>query len=174
MEHPSHPTPLLHRFTISHNATAIEYTTDQVASFTFAHQLPVGPARLEIAFEGEHNDRMNGFYRSQYKDADGNTKYMVVTQFEACDARQAFPCWDEPSVKATFSVTLVVPFALQALSNMPQMQLKHMMTAVEPDVKTVYFEKTPIMSTYVSTFVFVFVPLVMSHYFPWDTQAVGK
>lgn len=138
----------------SHNATAIEYTSDQVVSFTFAQHIPVGPARLEIDFEGEHNDRMNGFYRSQYKDAQGNTKHMVVTQFEACDARQAFPCWDEPSVKATFSVTLVVPFALEALSNMPVKEI----TAVEPDVKTVYFEKTPIMSTYVSFHCFLFAP----------------
>jgi aminopeptidase 2 len=90
---------------------------------------------------------MNGFYRSQYKDADGNDKYMVVTQFEPVDARQAFPCWDEPAIKATFSVTLVVPFALEALSNMPV----RLITAVEPDVKTVHFEKTPIMSTYVSS-----------------------
>ncbi|KAK3810368.1 MAG: peptidase family M1-domain-containing protein [Benniella sp.] len=131
----------------THNAT-FEYTAEQVVSFTFAQQIPVGPARLEIDFEGEHNDRMNGFYRSQYKDAQGNTKHMVVTQFEPCDARQAFPCWDEPSVKATFSVTLVVPFALEALSNMPV----KVITAVEPDVKTVYFEKTPIMSTYLVAF----------------------
>ncbi|KAG0220142.1 peptidase family M1-domain-containing protein [Mortierella sp. GBAus27b] len=132
----------------THVATTIEYPTDQVASFTFAHQIPEGPARLEIEFSGEHNDRMNGFYRSQYKDADGNEKYMVVTQFEPVDARQAFPCWDEPAIKATFSVTLVVPFALEALSNMPV----KLITAVEPDVKTVHFEKTPIMSTYLVAF----------------------
>lgn len=89
---------------------------------------------------------MNGFYRSQYKDKDGNVKHMAVTQFEASSARQAFPCWDEPSCKATFSVALVIPFELVALSNTPIKE----MTAVEPDVKTVYFEKTPIMSTYVS------------------------
>lgn len=89
---------------------------------------------------------MNGFYRSQYKNKEGETKHMAVTQFEACDARQAFPCWDEPSVKATFAISMVVPFELEALSNMPIKE----MTAVEPDVKTVYFETTPIMSTYVS------------------------
>lgn len=135
----------------SYKATAIECTPNQIATFTFAQQIPVGPAVLEVEFEGEHNDHMNGFYRSQYKDAEGNTKHLVVTQFEACDARQAFPCWDEPAAKATFSVTLVVPFAMEALSNMPVKEI----TAVESDVKTVYFEKTPIMSTYVS---FIFFP----------------
>jgi hypothetical protein len=133
---------------ISHKATSIDAAENQVATFKFGHTLPTGPAVLEIEFDGEINDRMNGFYRSQYKNKEGDTKYMAVTQFEACDARQAFPCWDEPSVKATFAISMVVPFELEALSNMPIKE----MTAVEPDVKTVYFETTPIMSTYVSFF----------------------
>ncbi|KAI1297726.1 hypothetical protein EDD11_007006 [Mortierella claussenii] len=132
----------------THKAIDIKVAEDQVATFTFSVDIPVGHAILEIDFEGEHNDHMNGFYRSQYKDTEGRTKHMLVTQFEACDARQAFPCWDEPSVKATFSVKLVVPFAMEALSNMPVESI----TAVEPDVKTVHFEKTPIMSTYLLAF----------------------
>ncbi|KAF9110464.1 hypothetical protein BGX27_006311 [Mortierella sp. AM989] len=132
----------------THKATSIEDTADQVVTFTFAQNIPVGSAVLEIDFQGEHNDRMNGFYRSQYKDAEGNAKYMVVTQFEACDARQAFPCWDEPAVKATFSIALVVPTQLEALSNMPIKEI----TMVEAEEKTVYFEKTPIMSTYLVAF----------------------
>ena len=42
--------------------------------------------------------------------------YLFVVQ--ATDARRAFPCWDEPAVKATFDVTLVVPKDRVALSNM--------------------------------------------------------
>ncbi|KAG0214740.1 hypothetical protein BGX33_001857, partial [Mortierella sp. NVP41] len=128
-----------------HKATSIDADDEkQVATFKFAQTLPQGLAVLKIDFDGKINNQMNGFYRSQYKDNDGNTKHMAVTQFEACDARQAFPCWDEPSVKATFAISMDVPFELEALSNMP---IKEMF-ATRTDVKTVRFETTPIMSTY--------------------------
>ncbi|KAG0307254.1 hypothetical protein BGZ98_000703 [Dissophora globulifera] len=126
---------------------AIETTFDEhreTTTFTFESKLPKGPAVLSINYDGILNDKMAGFYRSSYKDAEGNAKIMGVTQFQATEARRAFPCWDEPSAKATFSIKLVIPTELVALCNMPVEQI----TAVEPEEKTVHFEKTPVMSTY--------------------------
>ncbi|KAF9928204.1 hypothetical protein FBU30_002547 [Linnemannia zychae] len=131
-----------------HKAVSIDAAENQVATFKFAQTLPKGHAVFEIEFDGEINDRMNGFYRSQYKNVVGDMNYMAVTQFEACDARQAFPCWDEPSIKATFDISLKIPVELEALSNMPVKE----MTAVDPDYKTIHFETTPIMSTYLVAF----------------------
>ena len=78
-----------------------------------------GKAKLSIKFTGTLNDRLLGFYKSQYKDKKGKTKYLATTQFEAADARRAFPCWDEPAVKATFDVSLLVDKHMDSISNMP-------------------------------------------------------
>ncbi|KAK3825248.1 MAG: aminopeptidase [Benniella sp.] len=92
---------------------------NETATFTFAEELQPGTtAVLHIVFKGILNDNMNGFYRSSFKDDDGKTHYIATTQFEATDARKAFPCWDEPAIKATFDITLRVPTDLVALSNM--------------------------------------------------------
>ena len=102
-----------------------------------------GKVKLCIEFTGTLNDRLLGFYKSQYKDQNGKTKYLATTQFEAADARRAFPCWDEPAVKATFDVSLLVDKHLDAISNMPVSSKKTV------DSKFLYeFQRTPIMSTY--------------------------
>jgi len=101
-----------------------------------------GRAFVEIEFIGELNDRLLGFYRSQYKQ-NGKTKYLATTQFEAADARRAFPCWDEPESKATFEISIVAENKFTAISNMPIISKKRLKN------KTLYkFAKTPIMSTY--------------------------
>ncbi|KAK5814475.1 peptidase family M1-domain-containing protein [Linnemannia elongata] len=129
----------------THEASSTSFDEHrETTTFTFDQELPKGPAVFNILFQGILNDKMSGFYRSSYKDAEGNAKVMGVTQFEATEARRAFPCWDEPAVKATFSIKLCVPSELVALSNMPVEQI----TAVEPEEMTYHFEKTPIMSTY--------------------------
>ena len=99
-----------------------------------------GKAKLCIRFTGVLNDRLLGFYKSQYKDNRGKTKYLATTQFEAADARRAFPCWDEPAVKATFDVSLLVDRHHDAISNMPVISKKTV------DSKLLYkFGRTPIM-----------------------------
>uniref|UniRef100_A0A8W8IJS7 Aminopeptidase n=1 Tax=Magallana gigas TaxID=29159 RepID=A0A8W8IJS7_MAGGI len=66
---------------------------------SFPSALQPGSGQLCIDFTGELNDKMKGFYRSKYSSPSGEEKYGAVTQFEATDARRAFPCWDEPAVK---------------------------------------------------------------------------
>lgn len=58
------------------------------------------------------------YFAARYSTFEDEEEYAAVTQFEPTDARRCFPCWDEPSFKATFNVTLVVPKHLVALSNM--------------------------------------------------------
>lgn len=119
-----------------------------VATIAFPSALPPGPASIALTFTGTLNDDMAGFYRSKYTDAGGQKKYMASTQFEPLDARRAFPCVDEPSAKAVFSVTLVVPAHLTALSNMPEASV-----TTQPDGRRrVLFQDTPKMSTYILAF----------------------
>lgn len=73
---------------------------------------------LHVVFSGYLNDYLQGFYRSKYV-VDGVEKYMATTQFESSDARMAFPCWDEPAVKARFRISLTTPLNYTAVSNMP-------------------------------------------------------
>ena len=121
----------------------------ETASFAFDQEIPPGNATLYIKFNGTLNDQLRGFYRSQYTDPEGEQRYLATTQFEATDARRAFPCWDDPAVKATFDVTLIVPSDLVAISN----TLIVSETPVEGDAKVVRFAETPKMSTYLLAFI---------------------
>ncbi|MGI9119045.1 MAG: M1 family metallopeptidase, partial [Acidimicrobiales bacterium] len=76
-----------------------------------------GPWTLHLGFAGVLNDKLAGFYRSVYTGTDGVERVIATTQMEATDARRVFPCWDEPDRKAVFSVSLVVPRGLLAVSN---------------------------------------------------------
>ena len=91
---------------------------------------------------------MAGFYRSSYTDIHGNSKIMASTQFEALDARRAFPCWDEPARKAIFSVTLTIPAGLECLSNMPESAR----VSLSGKYTQVTFMDSPKMSTYLLAF----------------------
>ncbi|KAI8803620.1 peptidase family M1-domain-containing protein [Cladochytrium replicatum] len=120
----------------------------QTVVFEFADVIEAGSkAILEIEFIGEHNDKLVGFYRSAYKDSAGNEKFMLATLFQSIDARRAFPCADEPALKATFDVTLKVDPALTAMSNMNVVE-----ETIVDGLKVVKFDRTPVMSTYLVAF----------------------
>lgn len=121
-----------------------QFCTDQeTACFVFPSEIPVGTATLEVEFTGELNDKMKGFYRSKYFSPSGEERFAGVTQFEATDARRCFPCWDEPAIKATFDITLVVPKDRVALSNMPIVKDDE-----SDELRVLKFDRTPVMSTY--------------------------
>ncbi|XP_044168747.1 puromycin-sensitive aminopeptidase-like isoform X1 [Acropora millepora] len=124
---------------------------EETVTITFPSSLPVGKCQLHLDYTGELNDKMKGFYRSKYTSVDGEEKYCAVTQFEPTDARRAFPCWDEPAMKATFDVTLVVPKDRVALSNMDVEEEKD--AAEDASLKCVKYTRSPIMSTYLLAFV---------------------
>ncbi|KAH8820428.1 aminopeptidase-like protein [Xylogone sp. PMI_703] len=127
----------------------------QRVTLAFENELPTSDALLiVIRFQGTMNNDMAGFYRSKYKPVvapaasvakdDDEFHYMFSTQFESCDARRAFPCFDEPNLKATFDFEIEIPKDQTALSNMPEKSTKE----GKNGRKVVSFERSPIMSTY--------------------------
>jgi puromycin-sensitive aminopeptidase len=119
---------------------------------TFPDTIMPGTWHLRLRFKGQltkdGNPKLEGFYLSTYKDLSGAERRMASTQFESTAARQAFPCWDEPTFKAVFALTLVIDPALKAVSNAPVLG-EHL----EGDRKVVRFADTIPMSTYLLAFV---------------------
>src|SRR6202021_2376476 len=107
--------------------------------------LSAGPASIHIAYTGILNSEMRGLYLG--KDDQGR-KY-AASQFEATDARRAFPSFDEPDYKATFDITAVADKGLVALSN--QKVLSD--TAGPGDKHSVTFATTAKMSSYLAALV---------------------
>jgi len=116
----------------------------QQATFHFPHALPAGKATLAIQYTGILNNELRGFYLSKTP-----RRNYAVTQFESTDARRAFPSFDEPALKATFDVSLIVDSGDTAITN----------TEIESDTPgpvegkhTLRFFATPRMSTYLLAF----------------------
>lgn len=132
-----------------YTADSIKYNTETVDVHINGTLEPkVGlHGTMFVSFTGQLNDNLCGFYRTKYiVGSDNEPRYAGTTQFESHDARRAFLCADEPGSKATFSLTLNVPNDLTALSNTP---VSHTQTCVwDKSMKTVRFEPTPVMSSY--------------------------
>ena len=121
------------------------------ATIALASTAEPGEWQLTLAFTGILNDKLAGFYRSTFKDGEGNERVIATTQFESTDARRAFPCWDEPDFKAVFGVTLVVDEGLTAISNGPVERDTPL--EQQPGKRAVTFVDTMRMSTYLVAFV---------------------
>jgi aminopeptidase N len=93
-------------------ATVILDAAKEQATLKVEKDLPVGPAEIHVKFAGILNDKLRGFYLSK-----SQRRSYAVTQFEATDARRAFPSFDEPGFKAVFHITLVIDKGDTAISN---------------------------------------------------------
>ncbi|HZE57824.1 MAG TPA: M1 family metallopeptidase [Chthoniobacterales bacterium] len=115
---------------------------------TIASELPAGNHELNLEFTGKINQRGQGLYYAPYQEqGTGAKKIMLGTQFEATDARRMFPCWDEPSFRARFQLTAVVPENFTAVSNMPIEKESNIAGG-----KEIRFAATPPMASYLNVF----------------------
>lgn len=120
----------------------------QRCRLAFPQPIEPGEWRLHLTFAGTLNDQLRGFYRSTYTDPSGKAHTIAATQFEATDARRAFPCWDEPDFKAVFATTLVVDPRLSGIAN-----TRLAGETMEDGKKVLRFADTIKMSTYLAAFV---------------------
>ncbi|KEF52620.1 aminopeptidase [Exophiala aquamarina CBS 119918] len=134
------------------SSPSLAYDADtQTTTISLGKTLTKGQkVQLKHTYTGQLNDKMAGFYRSKRRDG----KYLAVSQFEATDARRALPCFDEPALKAEFTVTLIADQDKSVLSNMDVAST----TTVDSKItggrrKAVKFNRSPKMSTYLLAFV---------------------
>jgi len=122
-------------------------TARETATASFAAPLAPGHYTLSIDYTGKINNNAAGLFYLDY-DSAGGEKRALFTQFENSDARRFLPCWDEPAQKATFTLSVTVPEAEMAVSNMPAAS----QTALPGGLKRVVFPQSPKMSSYLLFF----------------------
>ena len=116
---------------------------DDFVGFEFAHPLAAGGATLRINYTGQVNLKSSaGIFLSKRND----DRYLF-TQFESIDARSAFPCFDEPSYKVPWQLTLHIPAAHLAVSN-TSIQSE----TAEGAMKRLVFRETPPLPSYLIAF----------------------
>jgi aminopeptidase N len=107
--------------------------------------------RLSFSFTGRLSDTVIGFYASSFLNSSNASRPLVQTKFEPAFARTAFPCFDEPALKARFNLTVKgARPGYATLANTPALS-----STTETDgTVTVVFKSTPVpVSTYQLTMV---------------------
>ncbi|XP_017008819.3 aminopeptidase Ey-like isoform X2 [Drosophila takahashii] len=129
------------------SSTSVNPSQDYYILNTCEELLAGNVYKLSLPFSADLSRQLFGYYRSSYKDPVANvTRWLSSTQFEPAWARKAFPCFDEPSYKASFVVTLGYHKKLTALSNMPIKETKPHESL--PNYVWSQFEESVPMSTY--------------------------
>ncbi|XP_072288663.1 leucyl-cystinyl aminopeptidase isoform X2 [Eucyclogobius newberryi] len=131
--------------------TVLEYKPKQQIAVKFTEELKAGQlCVLTLDYTADLSHSYDGFYNSSYTDKEGTKKVLAATQFEPLSARKAFPCFDEPSFKATFLIKISHKSDYMALSNMPKVKT----IKLQNDLLLDEFEKTSVnMSTYLVAFI---------------------
>ncbi|KAH3860698.1 hypothetical protein DPMN_023616 [Dreissena polymorpha] len=110
----------------------------------------VGIVLLRLQFDGSLTRAIVGFYKSTYK-IGTEERHLASSKFQPVDARRAFPCMDEPNIKAEYTVTLVHRPGYIALSNMPE--TKTVPWLHDTSLHATHFNRSVPMSTYLVCFV---------------------
>ncbi len=131
----------------SHRPEIALDTQQQTASFTFTDELQPGSYTLAIDYHGKIYEQASGLFALDY-DAPHGRRRALFTQFEPADARRFMPVFDEPALKATFTLSAIAPKDELAVSNMPVATR----VAVSPSLHRVTFAQTPKMSSYLLFF----------------------
>ncbi|KAG8040094.1 hypothetical protein G9C98_001210 [Cotesia typhae] len=145
-------------FNVDTSNTTILYDShsiDDVTNFLkikFKQEISTASYKLKLTYRGIINDQLRGFHRGHYTDDFGTTRWIASTHFEPVGARLAFPCWDEPAMKAKFTISITHHMDFTALSNT---QFKSIEMTSENNLVKTTFETTPKMSTYLVAYAVV-------------------
>ena len=134
------PTAAITQRGTTHVAVVTLDAEKQQATLRIPEPLAAGDAQIALSFTGRLNNQLSGFYLG----TSGQRRY-AATQLEATDARRAFPSFDEPALKATFAVSMVVDTRDRAISNG---RIVSDTPGPSPGTHTVRFATTKRMSTY--------------------------
>lgn len=133
-------------------AKAFEYPEHEFWVVVPSKEIPKGNYSLFLQFSGSLTKGITGFYKSTYLNAEGKRIPIATSKFQPTYARRAFPCFDEPSFKSTFSLSLVRPSQdYIALSNMPEEREEA--DSPSQGLTTVFFQKSVPMVTYLACFI---------------------
>ncbi|HVH86549.1 MAG TPA: M1 family metallopeptidase [Terriglobales bacterium] len=121
------------------NANVVYDKHDEMVKLEVSEEIPAGDAQIRLKFAAKLTEGLRGLYLSK-----SSRRQYAVTQFEGTYARMMFPCFDEPSFKATFDLTVTADKGDTAISN------GHIVKdePIAGDRHEITFSTSPKMSTY--------------------------
>uniref|UniRef100_A0A4X2KH17 Aminopeptidase n=2 Tax=Vombatus ursinus TaxID=29139 RepID=A0A4X2KH17_VOMUR len=130
--------------------TVLEYPSNNQIALIAGRPLQIGRHYIvTIEYAAPLSESLRGFYKSSYRTQKGEVRILASTQFEPTAARMAFPCFDEPAFKASFSIKIRREPRHLAISNMPLVKSVNIAEGLIED----HFDVTVKMSTYLVAFI---------------------